>query len=150
MFLLFKCAFYFCWVLELVTFVTTPLYLYFQVLCQVLASNGRESKSYDMLSRKQILYPSLKNSHKITKSYYWSKKISQHAPGYFLDFISFEFSDLINITIPNNSSFADCAIFTDCNLVFPFISFEGFDFGSLLKVPSFELSNSSLCLVWKF
>ena len=27
----------------------------FQVLCQVLASNGRGNKSYDLLSRKQIM-----------------------------------------------------------------------------------------------
>ena len=50
----FQVCFLFCWILELVTYVATPSYLYFQVLCQALASNGRESKSYDMLSRNRL------------------------------------------------------------------------------------------------
>ena len=44
-------------VLMLVTTVATSLYLYFQALCQVLASGGKLIKSCDMLSRKQIMSP---------------------------------------------------------------------------------------------
>ena len=40
----------------------TPLYVYSQALCQILASNDGESKSCDMLSKKQILFASSKNS----------------------------------------------------------------------------------------
>ena len=55
-------------VLMLVTTVATSLYLYFQALCQVLASYGKLIKSCDMLSRKQILFASLQKSLKITSS----------------------------------------------------------------------------------
>ena len=118
---------------------TTLLYLYFQVLCQVLASNGRESKSYDMLSRKHILYPSLKNSQKITRSSFWSNFFAQHAPGSCLDFISFEFSDLSDISASVNSSSADCPLLEDCSLVFQSYLLKVFNLGSLLKLP---------CLSW--
>ena len=47
MFLLLVCFCFLSRVVECVTSIATPLYLYFQVLCQVLASNGRERKSYD-------------------------------------------------------------------------------------------------------
>src|SRR3954470_4543721 len=50
----------FCCVLDVANTVATPLYLYFQVLCQVLASYGGGRKSCDMLSRKEILFASLK------------------------------------------------------------------------------------------
>ena len=55
------------------TTVATPLYLYFQVLCQVLASNDGEDKSCDMLSRKQILSAPQENSYKITRSSFLSE-----------------------------------------------------------------------------
>ena len=42
-------------VLMIVTTVATSLYLYFQALCQVIASYDKGSESCDMLSRKQIL-----------------------------------------------------------------------------------------------
>ena len=63
-----------------------------------------------------------------------------------LDFISFEFYDLSNRSAPNYLNSADCPVLTNCSLVFPFLYFEGFDLGSLLKVPCFELYNISLCL----
>src|ERR1041385_6083460 len=44
-----------------VTTVATSLYLYFSALCQVIASYDKESKSCDMLSRKQILSLDRKN-----------------------------------------------------------------------------------------
>ena len=44
----------FCWVLEFVNSVATPLYLYFQVLCQVFASIERKFKSLDVLSRNRL------------------------------------------------------------------------------------------------
>ena len=150
MYLLFKCALLFWLVLDLVTSLATPLYIYFQVLCQVLASNGRESKSYDMMSRKQILYPSLKNSQKITRSSFWSKFFARHAPGNYLDFISFEFSDLSNRIASINSSSADCLVLADCILVFQSYLLKVFNLGYLLKVPWFELSNNRLWLFWIF
>ena len=56
--------FCFCCVLDVFTTIATPLYLYLQVLCQVLASYGGGSKSCGMLSRKQILFDSLQKSWK--------------------------------------------------------------------------------------
>ena len=50
--------------LMLFTTVATSLYLYFQALCQVLASYGKLIKSCDMLSRKQILFASLQKYSK--------------------------------------------------------------------------------------
>ena len=70
---------FFCWVLELVTSVETLLYLYFQVLWQVLASDDTGTKSCDMLSRKQILSTRRKHSYKITRSSFWSNYFWQHA-----------------------------------------------------------------------
>ena len=54
MFLLFMCAFLFCRVLELGTSVATPLYLYFQVLCQVLASYNGGDKSCELLPENRF------------------------------------------------------------------------------------------------
>ena len=53
-------------VLMLVNTVATSLYLYFQALCQVLASGDKWIKSCDVLSRKQILCAPRKNWCKIT------------------------------------------------------------------------------------
>ena len=41
---------FFC-VLDVATNVATPLYLYFEVLCQVLACDDKGTKSCDMLSK---------------------------------------------------------------------------------------------------
>ena len=42
-------------VLMIVTTVATLLYLYFQALCQVIASYDKGSESSDMLPRKEIM-----------------------------------------------------------------------------------------------
>ena len=62
----------------IVTTIATSLYLYFQVLCQVLASVDKGTKSCDMLFRKQILSAPWKNSCKITRSTFWSEFFTQH------------------------------------------------------------------------
>ena len=55
-------------VLMFVTTVETSLYLYFQALCQVLASGSKLIKCCDMLSGKQIMFASVQKSLKITRS----------------------------------------------------------------------------------
>ena len=66
-------------VLMLVTTVATSLYLYFQALCQVLASGDKWIKSCDMLSRKQILSAWRKKLCKSTRSSFWSELFWQYA-----------------------------------------------------------------------
>ena len=56
-----KVSFFFCCVLDVVTTIATPLYLFFQVLCQVLALYGGGSKSCDMLSRNRFCLLHCKN-----------------------------------------------------------------------------------------
>ena len=146
----FQVWFLFFWVLQLVISIATPLYLYFKVLCQVLASNGRESKSYDKLSKNRLCTLRWKIPRKITKTYFWSKFFAHHDPCNFLDFISLEFSDLSNISASINSSSADCPVLADCSLVFQSYLLKVFNLGFWLKVPWFELSNSSLCIFWSF
>ena len=67
-------------------------------------------------------------------------------PGSCLDLISFEVSDLSDRSASINSSSADYPVLADCSLVFQSYLLKVFNLGSLLKVPWFELSNSSLCL----
>ena len=143
-------CFLFCWVLELVTSVATPLYLYFQVLCQVLASNGKREQKLCHAVQKQIMYPSLKNSQKIIRSSFWSILFAQHEPSSWIYLISFDFSYLSNISASINSISADCPVLADCSLVFQSYLLKVFNLGSLLKVPWFELSNSSLFFILKF
>ena len=132
MFLLSVCSFCFSCLLECVNTIATPLYLYFQVLCQVLASNVRESKSYDLLSRKQIRYAPVKKKLKITKSSFWSEIFTQQALYNCKSFISFEFFDLSYRSARFYSSFTDCSVFPDFCLIIAFASFVNFVHGFLV------------------
>ena len=64
MFLLSVLLFVFCCVSECVTSLATPLYLYFQVLCQVLASNVEGDKSCDLLPENRLCTLQCRKSQK--------------------------------------------------------------------------------------
>ena len=129
-----------------VTIVEKPLYLYFQVLCQVLASVDKWTKSCDMLSRKQILFAPLKNWSKITRSSFWSEIFTQHYLYNWETFISFEFFDLRYKSASEKLSFTSCPVFPDFCLVLHFHIFDALFLVFLCKSPQTKFGNNSYCL----
>ena len=100
-------------VLMIVSTVQTSLYLYFQVLCQVLASNDRGTNSCDMLSKKQILSAPRKDLYKITRSSFFSEFCTHHALYNWQTFSNSEFFYLSQINSSNKLSFTCCSLFQD-------------------------------------
>ena len=132
--------------------VTTAisLYLYFQVLCQVLASVDKGTKSCDMLSKKQILSAPRKNSLEITRSSFWSEFFTQHAIYNWETFSSFEFFYLSYRSAPNKLSFTCCSVFPDFCPVLHSLLLDTLFLVFLCKNLQTKLGNSSYCLNWVF
>ena len=106
-----------------VTTVATSLYLYFQALCQVRASYDKESKSCDMLSRKQILSLDRKiriksPDHLFDLNFFW-----QHALYNCETFVCYEFFDLSCRSAPKKISTICCSIFHRFCHVLPLLTF---------------------------
>ena len=96
-------------VLMIVTTVATSLYLYFQALCQVLASDCMKFKSCDMLSRNRLCPLGEKISHKspyhLFNLNYFDSMLN------WLSSVCAEFFDLICRSAPKK-------LFTTCWSVF--------------------------------
>ena len=131
-------------------FYSTPLYLYFQVLCKVLASNGRKSKSYGILSRNRFCTLHWKIPRKSPDHLFDPNFLHSMLQAFSLISLVLNFSNLTNRSASINSNSADYPVLADCSLVFQSYLLKIFNLGSLLKVPWFELSNSSLLLFWGF
>ena len=98
-------------VLMIVTTVATSLYLYFQALCQVIASYDKGGKSCDMLSRNQILSSWRKTSEQITSSSFWAEFFTHHALYNCETFVCSEFFYLSCRSTPKKFSTTCCSVF---------------------------------------
>ena len=98
-------------VLMCVTTVATSLYLYFQALCQVLASDCKKVQKLWHAVQKQILSSWRKNSPKITRSSFWSELFWQDALYNFLCGIYSEFFYLSCRSAPNKLFTTCCSVF---------------------------------------
>ena len=78
----------------LVTTVQTSLYLYFQALCQVLASDCKKVQKLWHVVQKLIKFAWRKISSKITRSYFWSEYFWKYALYNLLSGVCFDFFDL--------------------------------------------------------
>ena len=98
-------------VLMLVTTVATSLYLYFQALCQVLASNCKKVQKLWHAVQKKIMSAWRNNSPKITRSSFWSEFYWQYALYNCLSGVYSEFFHLSCRSSPKQLFTTCCSVF---------------------------------------
>src|ERR1041385_3954317 len=95
----------------IITTVATSLYLFFSVLCQVIASYDKGSKSCDMLSRKQILSLDRKIRIKSPDHLFDLNFFGKRALYNCETFVCSEFFDLSCRSAPKKFSTTCCSVF---------------------------------------
>ena len=103
-------------VLKIVTTVATSLYIYFQALCQVLASDCKKVQKLWHAVQKQILSAWRKTSSKITRSSFWSAFFDSilHAITFQASVQSFL---IWVVEVPRKNSFLSAVLFFFCSVL---------------------------------